>query len=342
MCGIRTHRLPDNDYFNESAVHARYAAAATLRRVTVTATTDHTTLALTREYYRDDERTLEWDALAERLFVPASHVAVDLTGRSAPGIVAGRYHVSRLLGTGGMGAVWLAHDEVLQRPVALKQFSDERRDGGSCPLREARAAARISHPGVVQVHDVILDEDGDWLVMEALPGEPLSTIIRERGRLPVDEVRQIALQLLPALQAIHAVDLVHRDIKPSNIQVCGGDRIVLTDFGLSSPPSAGGGSRGSVAGSLRYMAPETIIDGQFGPASDLYSLGVTLYTAIEGQLPFDPGTPMSLLESARSAALAAPRHAGYLGEVLSGLLESNPGRRMDAARALSHLQLIGP
>jgi eukaryotic-like serine/threonine-protein kinase len=307
----------------------------------VTATTDYATLAFTREYYRGDESTMAWDALAARALVPANHVAVDANGRVGPGIVAGRYHVSRLIGTGGMGAVWLAHDEILQRDVALKQFSDEPREDGPCPLREARAAARISHPGVVQVHDVILDEDGDWLVMEALPGKPLSTIIRDRGRLPVDEVRRIALQLVPALQAIHAVDLVHRDIKPSNIQVCGGDRIVLTDFGLSSPPSAGDDPRGSVAGSLRYMAPETIIDGQFGPASDLYSLGVTLYTAIEGHLPFDPGTPLSLLDSARSAALAAPRHAGYLGEVLSGLLESNPGRRMDAARALSHLQLMG-
>jgi serine/threonine protein kinase len=308
----------------------------------VTTTTDHTTLAFTREHYRGDESTVGWDALAAGVSGAANRVAVDASARVGPGIVASRYHVSRLLGTGGMGAVWLADDEVLQRAVALKQFSDGHRGNGSCLLREARAAARISHPGVVRVHDVILDGDGDWLVMEALPGEPLSTIIRERGRLPVDEVRQIALQLLPALQAIHTVDLVHRDIKPSNIQVCGDDRVVVTDFGLSSPPSPGGGPRGPVAGSLRYMAPETIIDGQFGPASDLYSLGVTLYTAIEGHLPFDPGTPISLLNSARSAALAAPRHAGYLGKLLGGLLESDPGRRMNAARALRHLQLIGP
>ena len=305
----------------------------------MTAATDHATLASAR-WYDSDESTMEWDALAPRVSVSANSVALDAIGHARPGIVAGRYHVNTLLGTGGMGTVWLAHDEVLQRAVALKQFSNERRGEGSSALREARAAARISHPGVVRVHDIIADEDGDWLVMEALPGEPLSTIIRDRGRLPVDEVRQIALQLLPALQAVHAVDLVHRDIKPSNIQACGGDRVVLTDFGLSSPPSAGDGPHVSVAGSLRYMAPETIIDGQFGPASDLYSLGVTLYAAIEGHQPFDPGTPVSMLDSARSAALAAPRHAGYLGEVLGGLLESDPGRRMDAARALSHLQLI--
>jgi serine/threonine protein kinase len=307
----------------------------------VTPTTDHATLTLTRESYRDDASTMEWDAFAASVPVPANRVAFDATGRTGPGIVADRYHVDRLLGTGGMGAVWLAHDDVLQRSVALKQFSNAQGDG-SCALREARAAARISHPGVVRVHDVVLEEGGEWLVMEALPGEPLSTIIRERGRLPVDEVRHIALQLLSALHAVHAVDLVHRDVKPSNIQVCGGDRVVLTDFGLSAPPCVGDGPRGSVAGSLRYMAPETIIDGQFGPASDLYSLGVTLYAAIEGRQPFDPGTPMSFLNSTRSAGLAPAKHAGYLGELLDGLLERDPARRMDIARALSHLQLMGP
>jgi serine/threonine protein kinase len=307
----------------------------------VTATTDPATLDLVSEY-EDDESTIEWDPLAARAPVPAIRVAVDATGRARPGIVAGRYHVNTLLGTGGMGAVWLAHDDVLQRAVALKQFSNERREDGSCALREARAAARISHPGVVRVHDVVLDDDGDWLVMEALPGKPLSTIIRERGRLPVDEVRQIALQLLSALQAIHAVDLVHRDVKPSNIQVCGDDRVVLTDFGLSSPSGVSGGLRsGAVAGSLRYMAPETIFAGQFGPPSDLYALGVTLYAAVEGHPPFDPGTQMSLLNSTRSPALAPSRHAGYLGEVLRGLLESDPARRMDVAGALSHLQRTG-
>jgi serine/threonine protein kinase len=307
----------------------------------VTATTDHAALALASnnsgECYSDGESTVEWNPLAANVPRPANRAAVETTGRRRPRIVAGRYHVSTLLGTGGMGAVWLAHDDVLQRAVALKQFSAERGDNGSCAVREARAAARISHPGVVQVHDVVLDEDGDWLVMEALPGKPLSTVIRERGRLRVDEVRHIAVQLLSALHAVHAADLVHRDVKPSNIQVCG-DRVVLTDFGLSSPSGAGGGLRtGAVAGSLRYMAPETIIDGQFGPPSDLYALGVTLYAAVEGHQPFDRGTQMSLLDSIRSAALAPPKYAGYLTELLSGLLERDPARRMDISRALAHL-----
>jgi serine/threonine protein kinase len=240
-----------------------------------------------------------------------------------------------------MGAVWLAEDAVLRRAVALKKLNDHEREDRPGALQEARAAARVTHPGVVRVHDVVLEEDADWIVMEALPGEPLSTVIRERGRLPVDEVAQIALQLLSALQAIHAAGLVHRDIKPSNVQVCGDGRVVITDFGLSSPPGVWGGLRdGPVAGSLSYMAPETLIDGIFGPPSDLYSVGVTLYTAVEGHPPFEPGEPLSLVDSVLSAQPEPAGHAGPLGAVLDGLLDKDPERRMDAARARERLEAM--
>jgi serine/threonine protein kinase len=180
-------------------------------------------------------------------------------------------------------------------------------------------------------------------VMEALPGESLSAIIRERGRLPVEEVRQMALQLLSALQAIHDVGLVHRDIKPSNIQVCGGGRVVITDFGLSSPGGVWGGLRvGALAGSLPYMAPETLLDGAFGPPSDMYALGVTLYMAVEGRPPFDLGEPLSMLDSTVTARPEPARHAGSLAAVLAGLLEKDPARRMDIARARDHLQATAP
>jgi serine/threonine protein kinase len=256
-------------------------------------------------------------------------------------IVAGRYRLSTLLGTGGMGAVWLAEDAVLRRAVALKRLTNQEWEDRPGALQEARAAASIRHPGVVQVHDVVLDEDEDWIVMEALSGEPLSTTIRERGRLPVDEVAKIGVQLLSALQAIHDADLVHRDIKPSNVQVCGDGRVVITDFGLSSPRGVSGGRRdGTVAGSLSYMAPETLIDGIVGPASDLYALGVTLYTAVEGHPPFDPVDPMSLMDSVLSAQPEPARHAGPLGVVLDGLLEKEPDRRMDAAHAREYLEAM--
>jgi serine/threonine protein kinase len=238
-----------------------------------------------------------------------------------------------------MGTVWLAEDAVLGRVVALKQFTD-RRDR-ACALPEARAAARITHPGVVRVYDLAFDEneDDDWIVMEALPGRSLSAIIRERGRLPVDEVTQLAGQLLSALEAIHDVGLVHRDIKPSNIQMCGDGRVVITDFGLSSPGGVRGGLRvGALAGSLPYMAPETLIDGNFGPPSDMYALGVTLYIAVEGRPPFEPGEPLSMLDAARSARPAPAGHAGSLAALLEGLLDKNPERRMDIASARDHLR----
>ena len=242
-----------------------------------------------------------------------------------------------------MGAVWLAHDDVLRRAVALKLVVGRRHDDeGPNAMREARAAACVTHPNVVRVYDVVLGDDGDWIVMEALRGKPLSTIIRERGRLPVDEVAQIALQLLSALQAIHDADLVHRDVKPGNVLLCDADRVVLSDFGLSSPRRVWGGLRvGAIAGSPPYLAPESIIDGRYGPASDLYALGVTLYRAVEGRQPFDPGTPMTL-ESIVSREPEPTRHAGFLGELLDGLLDRDPARRMDAASARTELQSIEP
>jgi serine/threonine protein kinase len=149
------------------------------------------------------------------------------------------------------------------------------------------------------------------------------------------------LHLLSALQAIHAAGLIHRDIKPSNVQICGGDRVVITDFGLSSPAGTCGGLRaGHLAGSLSYMAPETLIDGTFGPPSDLYALGVTLYTAIEGRPPFDHAEPLSLLDSVLFVQPEPATHAGPLGDVLDGLLEKDPARRMDAAQARHRLEAM--
>jgi serine/threonine protein kinase len=286
--------------------------------------------------------TMDWNPVAAGLSTRVHRGAIDQAVTAADRMIAGRYRLSTLLGTGSMGAVWLAEDARLRRAVALKKLTN--RDGEDRPsaLQEARAAARITHPGVVRVYDIVLEDDEDWIVMEALSGEPLSAIIRERGRLPLDEVTQIAVHLLSGLQAIHDADLVHRDIKPSNVQVCGDGRVVITDFGLSSPRGVWGGLRvGAVAGSLSYMAPETLIDGIFGPASDLYALGVTLYMAVEGRPPFDPGGPLALLDSVLSAQPEPAWHAGGLDELLVGLLDKDPERRMDAAQARACLQATG-
>jgi serine/threonine protein kinase len=287
------------------------------------------------------ERTLHWDPLGVDVSVRANGGSTVAGNTSADQLVAGRYRVKSRLGTGGMGAVWLAEDELLQRAVALKQLTTMQRENGASALREARAAARVIHPGVVQVHDVLVDEGGGWIVMEALPGHPLSTVIRKHGRLPAPEVARIALQVLSALTAIHEANLVHRDVKPANIHISGGDRVVLTDFGLSSPAGVLGGLRsGVVAGSLPYLAPETILDGHFGPPSDLYALGVTLYRAVEGRAPFDMSTPSLVLESVLSPTRVDAEHAGGLDVVLEGLLERDPRQRMDAPRARDHLWAV--
>jgi eukaryotic-like serine/threonine-protein kinase len=260
---------------------------------------------------------------------------------TADRIVAGRYRLGTLLGTGGMGSVWLAEDALLQRAVALKQLTNDDREDRPAALEEARAAARITHAGVVRVYDVVREDGVDWIVMEALSGEPLSAIIRERGRLPIEEVAQIAVQLLSGLRAIHDADLVHRDIKPGNVQICRDGRVVITDFGLSSPGGMWGGLRvGAVAGSPSYMAPETLMDGVFGPASDLYALGVTLYMAVEGRPPFDAAGPLELLDSVLSVRPQPAWYAGRLAGLLDGLLDKDPERRTDAARADEYLRAM--
>jgi serine/threonine protein kinase len=276
-------------------------------------------------------------------FAPSTHISPQVNPVTIPGkrVIANRYRLCSLLGKGGMGAVWLAHDDLLRRTVALKEVTHPERGSRSHVLREARGAAQIAHPGVVLVHDVLIGDDGCWIVMEALPGKPLSHELRSRGRLPVEEAAQITVELLSALDAIHAGGLVHRDVKPSNVQLCGGSRVVLTDFGLCSRRGGMGEMRnGFVDGSLPYLAPESILEGSFGPASDLYAVGVTLYEMVEGRRPFDVGDPWTVLDQAAHRVPKPPHHAGTLRTVVDGLLENDPARRMDADTARAQLQAV--
>jgi serine/threonine protein kinase len=177
--------------------------------------------------------------------------------------VAGRYRLRRLLGHGGMGAVWLAHDETLHRPVAIKQVlltgletGEERSTARARLLREARLAARVNHPGTVQVYDLVEEAGHPWIVMEALPGRTLEAALREDGPLPVDQATSIGLRLLDALQATHRAGIVHRDVKPSNLQLCDGPRVVLTDFGIASATDdRPGGSTCTIVGVRRTCPP---------------------------------------------------------------------------------------
>jgi serine/threonine protein kinase len=194
-----------------------------------------------------------------------------------------------MLGTGGMGVVWLALDELLTRPVAIKELTVaesvmSRNVATERTFCEARSAALINHPSVVRVYDVATEDGRPWIVMEALTGPTLAQTIRSQGRLAVGRVVDIAVQLVDALRAVHDVGLVHRDVKPTNVQVSGTSRIVLIDFGLACRAD---GRRTLTSeqpvGSPPYLAPEVIEDGRFGPASDLFALGATLYAAVEGR-----------------------------------------------------------
>jgi eukaryotic-like serine/threonine-protein kinase len=263
-------------------------------------------------------------------------------------VVAGRYRLRRLLGRGGMGAVWLALDQALHRPVAVKQpllsglaTGVERRAARARLLREARLAARVDHSGTVRVYDVVEETGDPWIVMEALPGRTLKAALREDGPLPVSQVTSLGLCLLEALEATHRAGIVHRDVKPSNVQLCGGPRVVLTDFGIASTIEGGAGaSTGGMVGSPGYMAPEQAVGGRIEPASDLFSLGATLYAAVEGRSPFGKSRTAATLDAVVTDPPAPLLRAGPIGPVIEGLLAKDPARRLGSDQARAALQTI--
>jgi serine/threonine protein kinase len=262
-------------------------------------------------------------------------------------VVAGRYRLQRLLGRGGMGTVWLANDRRLRRPVAVKRLvltgvaGDEERLAARARLRdEARLTARVDHPGMVQIYDLVQEAGESWIVMEALGGRTLEATLRDHGPLPVAQATRLGLGLLEVLEATHRAGVVHRDVKPGNVQLCGGARVVLTDFGIAATTDGGsGGGNGRVSGSPAYMAPEQV-HGEVEPASDLFSLGATLYTAVEGRSPFAKGCPSATLTAVVSEPPAPFLHAGPLGPVIEGLLAKDPPQRLDTGQARRALRAL--
>jgi eukaryotic-like serine/threonine-protein kinase len=273
--------------------------------------------------------------------------------RAGPGTtVGGRYTLRAAVGHGGMGAVWRATDNHLGREVAVKEvapppgISAEERDAMyQRMLREARAAAALSHPSVVQVYDVLTDGGRPWVVMELLDARTLAEIVLSDGPLAPRAVAKVGIALLGALEVAHAAGVLHRDVKPANVLVCTDGRCVLTDFGVARlPTDAGLTTPGMVLGSPHFISPERALGASFGPPSDLFSLGVTLFTAVEGQPPFDKGDPIATMHSVVEDEPLAPQRAGPLTEVLYGLLEKDPDRRWGAARSRDVLRelLTGP
>ena len=267
--------------------------------------------------------------------------------RAAGRVVAGRYALDDELGRGGMGVVWRATDLVLSREVAVKEvtlafhLSDEERAVlRERTLREARAAARLTHPCVTSVYDVVEDEGKPWVVMECVPSRSLQQLLQEGPRSP-HEVARIGLDVLAAVEAAHAAGIVHRDVKPANVLVGEDGRAHLTDFGIAT--STGDSTlttQGAVLGSPSYMSPQRANGEDPQPADDLWSVGATLYTAVEGHLPFDRGEPMATLFAVVSEDPEPMLAAGPLEPVLRGLLTKEPGRRMSAAEARRRLEEV--
>jgi hypothetical protein len=263
-------------------------------------------------------------------------------------LVAGRYRLESRLGVGGMGTVWRAEDELLQRRVAIKEIgipaglpAAEVERLRQRYLREARAAARLRHENVVVVHDVISETSRVWIVMELFDTPDLAAMVREDGPLEPAAAARIGLQMLAALTAAHEAGVLHRDVKPANVLVCENGRAVLTDFGVASVTGDTSlTATGQLIGSPAYLAPERLTGGTTGPASDLWSLGCTLYVAVEGRSPFWREEPYAIVGAITVEALPPPRRAGPLAPVLHGLLEKDQAERWGAERTRAALARV--
>ncbi|MEV8535996.1 serine/threonine-protein kinase [Streptomyces sp. NPDC051211] len=256
-------------------------------------------------------------------------------------VLANRYRLAEPIGRGGMGKVWRAHDELLHRTVAVKELTAglyvaeaDRAVLHARTQKEARAAARIAHPAVVTVHDVFEHDDRPWIVMEFIDGPSLADAAKAAGRIEPREAARIGLHVLGALRAAHAVGVLHRDVKPGNVLLAKDGRVLLTDFGIAAIEGDTSITRtGELVGSIDYLAPERVTGGAPDPASDLWSLGATLYTAVEARSPFRRTSPISSLQAVVNDEPPPPRQAGALGAVITALLRKDPAQRPSAAEA---------
>ena len=263
-------------------------------------------------------------------------------------MVAGRYRLISALGNGGMGTVWLAEDDLLSRQVAVKEVSPpadmtehERELLRERTLREARTAARLSHPNVVTIYDVVEDDGRPWIVMELVPARSLRDVVQADGPLTVQQAAGVGLQILAALSAAHALGIMHRDVKPGNVLIDAGGRAILADFGIArTQDSSALTTSGVLVGSPSYIAPERARGERGGPESDLWSLGATLYALVEGRPAYDRAGPLPTLMAVVNEDPDPPSRAGALWPVIRGLLDHIPSRRLNPDEAERMLRQV--
>ncbi|HVV20218.1 MAG TPA: serine/threonine-protein kinase [Pseudonocardiaceae bacterium] len=264
-------------------------------------------------------------------------------------LVGGRYRLDRRIGSGAMGVVWQAYDERLRRAVAVKQLRlspgldpAEAEEATERAMREGRIAARLHHPNAVSVFDVVDEDNAPWLVMEYVPSRSLAAEMTERGVLQPEEVGRIGAQVAHALVAAHQAGIVHRDIKPANVLLGENGTVKITDFGISRASGDVAVTKtGLIAGTPAYLAPEVAYGRPPEAPADVFSLGSTLYAAVEGEPPFGLSeNTLGLLHAVAAGRINPPQQAGILTEVLVELLNADPEARPTALTAARWLDQV--
>ena len=284
-----------------------------------------------------------------RVAVGPDGYTVPMSTPSETRLVAGRYRLESVLAEGGMGTVWTGHDELLGRKVAVKEVrippslpERDREVLHERMMREARLTARLNDPRIITVHDVVLQDDRPYIVMELVPSRSLDLVLDSTGPLPPHRVAEIGIELLAALDLAHRQGIVHRDVKPSNVLLGDDGRVVLTDFGIATTDSdATLTSTGLLVGSPTYMSPERLRGEDVGPPADVWSMGATLYAALEAHPPFRAATTMGTITSILTEEVQLPRSApGALGDALLGMLRRDPTERLTGQQVLVLLQRV--